>query len=447
MASGSVVFATILGLAFAGGAIADVPATVDVYGAEGHAAGVHEIFYSGNLTSFLNHKTKGAIDNRYPLATVNQDSSPASYASASSADYGPLVATVLAGDPPGICPGPLCPPHQSPPQIYAKAQYPGGPADNTYSLHEQGACKSTSQDCSEAHAKELGATAKGVYNGNPNQPGSPALADSTGESQTIVKQDGSILVTSHAHVGKATFGGDNGLVINDVDVVTSILSVGGRDATINTVVTHGAVTVAGQEQHIDDQGVTITTPAGNVTVPAGAPLNGSTPVVSYYVFAATPEKSLDNQNGCKGKCRGSANATGIHVVVLQPGGNPGGIPPSSTEYILGESQAEAFAVPPAPAPPIAGVLDNFPAGNDLGTVGQTSVTTTTIIQAPATVAAPSTLINRPLPKPKQTRTPRLALVAATRPNLALMFFLWEALVLGAAASIVWARRRQAEDNA
>jgi hypothetical protein len=50
-------------------------------------------------------------------------------------------------------------------------------------------------------------------------------------------------------------------------------------------------------------------------------------------------------------------------------------------------------------------------------------------------------------KKKIRRAAPAALVGAVRPPLAQLFFLWEALVLGAAASLVWARRAKREDGA
>ena len=59
---------------------------------------------------------------------------------------------------------------------------------------------------------------------------------------------------------------------------------------------------------------------------------------------------------------------------------------------------------------------------------------------PGTPAPVSGIYQTPAPAPKKV-LPRYVLLAANRAPVAPLFFLWEALVLGSAASIVWARRK------
>src|SRR5258708_10278786 len=120
--------------------MAEVPASVDSYGGNAFASGVHVIVGSNNDPNFSN----GAIGNRYPLAQAGQDISPASSATASIDDYGPLVSTVLGNDCNAPPPSPLPAPSPQPSpnycleQIrhdvpYARAQFPNPPgvADQT----------------------------------------------------------------------------------------------------------------------------------------------------------------------------------------------------------------------------------------------------------------------------------------------------------------------------
>src|SRR5258708_11677621 len=103
--------------------LADVPASHTSYG---YAAGVHAIAGSDAFPNFQN----GAVNNRYPMAEVQQDASPSSTAVATYSDTGPGGAT--AGSqynqscsssggqppPPQVCQNPN---NQAP---YARAQYP-----------------------------------------------------------------------------------------------------------------------------------------------------------------------------------------------------------------------------------------------------------------------------------------------------------------------------------
>ena len=90
--------------------VAVVPPTVDSYGDNAFAAGVHAIVGSNNDPNFSN----GAVGNRYPLTSAGQDISPASAATASIDDYGPLVATVAGNDCNNPPPSPL---HPKPPAV------------------------------------------------------------------------------------------------------------------------------------------------------------------------------------------------------------------------------------------------------------------------------------------------------------------------------------------
>src|SRR2546427_9559276 len=104
----------IVALALGGGvavvALADVPASVDSYGGNSAAAGVHAIAGSNNDPNFQN----GAVGNRYPLAQANQDVSPATQAVASVSDVGPLVLTVAGNDCNAPPPNPIPNPNPSP---------------------------------------------------------------------------------------------------------------------------------------------------------------------------------------------------------------------------------------------------------------------------------------------------------------------------------------------
>src|SRR3989442_15279796 len=67
-------------------ALAEVPSSYISYG---YASGVHAIGGSDAFPNFQN----GAVNNRYPLAEVQQDASPSTTAVATYADGGPMTAT------------------------------------------------------------------------------------------------------------------------------------------------------------------------------------------------------------------------------------------------------------------------------------------------------------------------------------------------------------------
>lgn len=388
-------------LAAIGGA--EVPATVVVYQGSTRAAGVHEVGGTNNFPNWAN----GAIDNRYPLAATNQDSSPYSHATASSADYGPAVATVAAGDLPVPCPLPpaACPPHNPPPATYADAQYPNPPGspDASYSAG--------ASDHSEAHAGELLADARGTYSGGSGA----TFNNSTAEAHSIVKPDGSLVATTHAHVGSADIGP---IHVSNVDVTTTVTSVNGK-ATAKATVDPGQVTNAG----------TPVQPGSGPTAPAPV----DTPLLTIQVYVTAPVQDV------KGN-KASIFASGLHVAVRAKSE-----PTLFTDYILGEGFSEGFMVNQVALPPVTAAVA---AVDNLGTVDNSGAApTTTTVTSGYTGATPTDI--RSVPKgsgtPVKTAPRRFKTLLASTAlpfPLAPMFFLWEALVLGAAAAIVWARRNR-----
>jgi len=405
-------------------ASATIPTNVAVYGGSSSAAGVYVIEKTTSFSSFGD----GAVNNRYPLAAVGQESAPASHAVASPADYGPLTGTVLASDPPQpLCPnplpgGPACivipfPPHQAPPSTYANAQYPNPPGKGEDHYTSGGS------DQANAAATELSANANGTYGGSPGAP----FNNSTAEAHTIVNPDGSIHTFSHSHVGTASFGA---FVIRNVDVVTDVVSAGGVGHA-KAVVNPGVIDKGdGKPQAITPggQGTTFTVP--------GAP---GTPPITVRVYAVSPE------NATKGDI-GSICATGTQVEVDQPVAP--GVPSHDTKYILGDGCSEGFvevAVATAAGSAPVAVIDS--SGNITGDAGGGAPSTTTTsfgnpgVSSGFTGAIPSTIIKAGRAAAAKTNHRRLALVAGRIPlPWAAIFFLWEALVLGAAASLVWARQ-------
>ena len=224
-------------------ALAEVPSSYTSYG---YASGVPAIGGSDAFPNFQN----GAVNNRYPLAEVQQDASPSSTAVATYSDSGPLTATVGSQynqgctnsgsqpPPPQICQNPN---NQVP---YAKATYPGpshGHIDNC------NGCDGGSR--ADADAAQLAANSSAYYAGGGTQPFSGAW----GQTRTVIDSGGNLTVTTHSEVDSFGFGTFKvSKVVVDV-TANSSLSGGGGEAHIQG----GQVTANGQPVSVNDQGVTV----------------------------------------------------------------------------------------------------------------------------------------------------------------------------------------------
>ena len=383
---------------------AAVPATISIYGGSANAAGVHAV---AGTNVFENFST-GAIDNRYPYANVSQDVSPASAGNASWDDYGPLGADLYTNVPPAQRP-------QNPPVDYARAQYPNPPG-----VADQAKTAPDGQSRYEAHAKELGADALGYYAGNATS----VFENMTAEAHTIVGSDGSITTFTHSHVGSANFGT---VEVKNTDVVTKIVSLNGK-AVVTDTINAGHVTVNGQPVTIGDQGITVAGTPITEVLPGG--VSNVTPLI--HVFVVAPQVKNDGHGGA------SIMATGLHVGVTQPG-QGATVPSQYTEYILGEGSDSDFLVPATDSGigvdtsggGVTSAADNTPVG---AAISQTITTPPN----PGAYDNPAPI--NTVPHQAAKKKPGTRLLAVIKPPVAYMFFLWEALVLGAASSVVWARR-------
>lgn len=423
-------------------ALADVPGS---YTSFGYATGVHGIAGSDAFPNFEN----GAVNNRYPMAEVQQDASPSTTAKATYSDSGPLAATggsqynqscSTSGSqppPPQICQNP----NNSVP--YASAQYPGPSHSHIDTCNGCG-----SGPYADANASQLAADADGYYAGGGTQPFSGA----SGSTNTVIDSGGKLSVTTHSAVDSFTVGP---VVIKKVDVLIdafSALSGAGGDAHVNA----GTVTNNGQPVAVNDQGVTIMDkqlvpcPSGPQLPglpqppgvpqppppPAGLPAlpgtggsssggsggavsrppasSGCVPVVNVTyitIFTVAPTKTVDGGHV-------TIWATGLHVKIQQPSAGAG-VPTQSAEYILGEGFVDlqtgtgsAFGF---------GGFGGFDGsgfgGGDFGGFGDTS--------GAGSGNSPAAQLGTAL--------------AANRIPLAFMFLTVEALLLASAAAWVWAR--------
>lgn len=422
--------------------VAEVPTTVDSYGGNASAAGVHLIAGTNAFPNFSN----GALGNRYPLAQAGQDISPASDATASVVDYGPLVATLLTTDcgaPPPIpspLPNPVAP---KPPDYclaplrdeakYAHAQYPHPPGvgDATApGVHD------TATGFAKAHASELEADAHGEYTGAGGGSGSSTLQNSIADVKTMVRPDGAVVVTSHSHVGQVCIGAcnvSNYLVVTDVDVTTQVIAINGKPVP-TAKIAPGTVQFCGTPTtcklvQVSDGGATV---VGN-SVPLPSTGTGAfTPV--FEIKTLKPTKSIVGTSG-------SIDAVGLDVRVTQPGDIPvTGVPSLYTEYIIGEGHAEGFSLAAT-----SSLTSNLTSdlGNSADAIGGIINNTVTNNYGSST----GTNAGRIVTKTKGGNQARINLAGAVKPPFVMWFFLWEASVMAAAITMVWARRRRMAEEA
>jgi len=139
---------------------------------------------------------------------------------------------------------------------------------------------------------------------------------------------------------------------------------------------------------------------------------------------------------------GSVDAIGLKVVVIQPGNAQNGVPSLYTEYIIGEGHSEGFSLA-STTNPVADLTNDL--GNTAGDIGQIISDTVTSPPGSSTGGNPSSIVTST--KRGTTGATTLALAGAVKPPFALWFFLWEASVFGAAAIMVWSRRRRLSEEA
>jgi hypothetical protein len=348
--------------------LAAVPASYTSYG---YATGVHTIAGSDAFPNFQN----GAVNNRYPLAEVQQDASPSSTAVATYSDSGPASATAGSSYNQGCTSSGSAPP---PPQVcqnpnnqvpYAKATYPGGPPHSHIdACSGSGSCPDGSTRA-DGDAAQLNSSASGYYAGGGAQP----FTGASGKTNTVVDASGNLVVVTHSEVQSFAVGSVRVSKVTVDVTATSSVSSGSGDAHVVA----GQVTANGQPVSVTDQGITIAdkqpVPCTSVPKPPTAPtpppapspppvpLGGLPPVggsngsgsgsagssgntsgcvpgvdVTYIkLFTVAPTKTVDGSHV-------TVWATGLHIVVTHPSPGPG-VPTQSTEYVLGEGFVDAQA--------------------------------------------------------------------------------------------------------
>jgi hypothetical protein len=442
------------------GVSADVPNTIGSYNSYGYATGVHALVGTTAFPNFAN----GAIDNHYPLAQVKQDASPSSSATATYNDYGPLGATLHGCANEG---GKDCPPVPEVP--YARSKYPGGKTDdhidscstppagekqNTPCPPKDASGKQPTPSRADTHAEELKADASGYYAGATGAPFNGASA----ESHTVVLPDGSIQVRTHAFVDNATFGTPpQAIVINKVQVDITVTIVGGEVTQAVATVKVGSMTVNGQPYEANDQGATFTEqktipcpalpapPGGAPPPPAppalpGVPAAPAPPVPvpptggscvpslesdTYHVYTVAPSKKVTGNHAV-------IKASGVHVDMTHQSLVPG-MPQQSAGWVIGEGYVDVIAdMGFGGGSDLGGVMSD--SGGDMG-FGDSGAGGFGMGDQTADAGGAKALVRH-----------TAALLRANRQPLALLFLLWECLLMGAAAAWVWTRKYRPDED-
>jgi len=426
--------AVALAAVFSTGALADTTPELSSYGADASGTGVHVL---GATNAFPNFRT-GFLDNSYPLATSHLDASPATQATASVADSGPLGSTAA-----GLANGTQQP-------QYAVASFPGtAKASKTQGVSTADAAATETAAASRGAVVTIGSSGAATVE-DPKDP-LHTSADAAASRVAIERATRTVAATSSGHVARALFGG-GALVISGVDVRASVLT-DGRRATPHYEVAIADVTVNGTPVKITDKGVVVQKdplPGSDaMTQVVNEQLSAALRGAGLEVFLAPPRVTVTGTGA-------TVAMTGVHVRYTAPSLGAS-VPSASFEYVLGEARAFAFAVngaagagsSAAVAPSVGGGASTGEAPAIEGSGGSTSDATTT-----GAAVAPDRLSNTATgrstsasPSPSTALTAPALVRATGRPTwLLVMYLIWQALVIVTAGVVLWWRGEVAADG-
>jgi hypothetical protein len=366
--------------------------SLETYGADASGTSIHALGQTNALTNFRT----GFIDNSYPLASSHLDASPATQATATVADTGPLGSTAQSQAPTVLVQ----------PQ-YAIATYPG----------QANAATAEGPSIAEAAAEETAASAHSAA--------AAVGADEAASRVSVNRTTGDVDASSTSHVQRAAFGA-NVLVISGVDVRASVTANGGK-ATPHYDISVASATVNGTPVAITDKGVVAAEPVPGSDAAAATineQLNQALAGAGINVFVTPP---LVDVKGTQA----TVFASGVHVVYTAPAVDPS-VPTLTIEYVLGEARAFGFAVAGEPATESPSIGATVDLGSDIGTVAGA---VTPLVPQPssglrragtgAQVGAGALPVSYRRPRPTW---------------LVPMYLIWQALVLATAGVLVWSRR-------
>ncbi|HEY0408808.1 MAG TPA: hypothetical protein VGE42_00930, partial [Candidatus Dormibacteraeota bacterium] len=246
-----------------------------------------------------------------------------------------------------------------------------------------------------------------------------------------------------ARVGSASFGGGS-VLIRNLHVSVSVTNAGTPHQT--STVDVGQVTVGGMPVSVGSGGVSL---SNGAVVPldqlqqATEQLNTALAKGGLTLRAVAPAvTSSGNQV--------TVDATGIHVDVQQPPTAPG-VPTQFVEHTVGEVFADSLAVPATPLPELLSLLSLPASGTASAGTGQSGPsvgsTGSSLMGSGGTgggASSPpgSTSATRGGAGARSGLAPGMVTTGVTREKplwLLLLYFMWQALVLGTAVSLWWWR--------
>jgi hypothetical protein len=435
-------------------------------------------------SAFPNFNT-GAIDNHYPLAHAHVDSSPFAEGTASPADTGPLGQTAAASAAvkqpqyaDARCQTASCPPTATDvgtaggPFGHASAQAnqasgvatAGGTVTDSTGTASSGAAASGSarQDQLDRLWSALGAwrsqflTAADVarYPAARRDASSPDGTDgdtSVGQA-SFDPNAGAMTVSGDARADRASFG-SGAVVLRGVHTHVSVVNAGTPKANIVNDVANvevdGVPVVLGQ-QGLSVNGAQVPGVANTIEA-ANSALNSALAQGGITVTAVAPKvTNSDNQE--------TVDAAVAQIGIQQPQTAPG-VPTQTVRHVLGEVLAESLAVPGEPLTSVGAGGDGSSSTDTGASAGEASQASPGLTGAtpglPGSLALPGTAgtgtaagsagpAGGQRAAPTDGQSSVFQPVAATKPSwLLLLYFCWQCLVFGTAASLWWWRKAPA----
>jgi hypothetical protein len=424
-----------------------------------NAAADHVAVGSGVFPNFKD----GAIDSWVPLAHAHVDNSPFAEGTASPLDTGPGGQTVAGTA------------SRQQPQ-YAEARYPkadstadtvgspGGPYAHASAVQGAAAASATMAggapvpggQSTAARSTQLAAldAALQAWRARFLTPAAalthPAVHPDAAEPDGVLAGASTVSVAidpatglvdgGDARVGSASFGGGS-VLIRDLHVSVSVTNAGTPHQT--STVDVGQVTVGGMPVSVGSGGVSL---SNGAVVPldqlqqATEQLNTALAKGGLTLRAVAPAvTSSGNQV--------TVDATGIRVDIQQAPTAPG-VPTQFVEHTVGEVFADSLAVLATPLPELLSLLPLPASGTAAGGTGQSGPSTvgatgSSPIGSGGAASAPgSTPATRGGAGARSGPAPGMVTTGVAREKplwLLLLYFMWQALVIGTAVSLWWWR--------
>ena len=464
---GAVISALVGGVALAAAAglglgVGTVRASVSLGVANGTVnAGADHIAVGTGL--FPNFKS-GAIDTWVPLAHAHVDNSPFAEGTASPLDTGPIGQTAAGAA-------------SKPQPQYAEARFPkadntadtvgspGGPYAHAGAVQGSGSATATMAGGAPApggqssgrearlaaldaaltawRARFLTPAAALLHPAVHPDAGEPdGVAAGTATSSVSIDPSSGLVDGGDARVATASFGGGS-VLIRGLHVSVAVTNAGSPHQTSSIDI--GQVSVGGMPVTVGSGGVSL---SNGAMVPvdqlqqATEQLNSALAKGGIGLHAVAPLVTSSNNQV-------TVVASGVRVDLQQAPTAPG-VPQQTVEHTLGEVFADSLAVPAAPVPELLPLLPLPPATPVTGS-GTQPVTSSASDAGTGATSSPlgggaTAYPSAPAPSAGHgtgTRTaPSLVVTGVVREKplwLLLLYFMWQALILGTAFSLWWWR--------